>query len=47
VTEEGGREMVTPNSRHGTAPQSLSNAAIRRPVCGRHDGCRDETRPRS
>jgi hypothetical protein len=22
--EEGGREMVTPNSRHGTAPQSLS-----------------------
>jgi hypothetical protein len=31
VTEERGREMVTPDSRHGTAPQILSNAAIRRP----------------
>jgi len=28
VTEEAGREMVTPNSRHGTAPQSLSNPTL-------------------
>jgi hypothetical protein len=29
VTEDGGREMVTPNSRHATAPQRLSTSIPR------------------
>jgi hypothetical protein len=38
VTEEGGREMVTPNSRHGTAPQGqteLSASSAAQELTGR------------